>query len=183
MGDFGIKNKVEDDNSLLSIFNKNKNMLYAVAMDIVHDNFYAEDILHDVYEGIFKQGDKFTSIPNEKRASYLYVSVRNAAINYCNKRKRENNAREENALALVGDENDPISVTVISAESMKSIMKAIKELDEKYRIVLILDIYYDFSDEEIAELLYISTNVVRVRRYRGRKALKIALMEGGFANV
>lgn len=54
----------------------------------------------------------------------------------------------------------------------------VMRLPEKYRIVIHLFYYEDYSIREIAGILKVTENNVKVRLTRGRKLLKSALKEG-----
>ena len=66
-----------------------------------------------------------------------------------------------------------------SEEGYQKILSGISELSEKSSSVLKLKYIYDYSDREIAELLNISQENVRVRLHRAKTALLQKLTEGG----
>jgi RNA polymerase sigma-70 factor (ECF subfamily) len=66
-----------------------------------------------------------------------------------------------------------------SEEGYQMILSGISELSEKSSSVLKLIYIYDYSDREIAELLNISQENVRVRLHRAKTALLQKLTEGG----
>lgn len=176
------QNKNNTKKDLFNVYQENKQMLYAVALDILKDPFLAEDILHDTYVNLLRHLDYFSTIPDDKKRGYLYNSVRNTAINLYNRQKNRISKTIAEEFSDLSAHTSPEEL-VIAAESINYIMQAIAEMDEKYRMVIVLRLQYDLSDDEIAKKLNITSNAVRVRRHRGREILKQALLEGGVGNV
>ena len=58
----------------------------------------------------------------------------------------------------------------------------LQKLPEKYRDVLYLHYYEQYTVDEIAELLDRSRNTVGSQLRRGREKLKIILTEGGYTD-
>lgn len=59
------------------------------------------------------------------------------------------------------------------------VYEAVMELPEKYRIVIHLFYYEDYSIKEIAAILKLKENTVKSQLSRARKMLKAELQEGG----
>ncbi len=168
-------------NELLTIFQEHKNKLFLCAYKIVKDKYVAEDLLQDSFEAVARHIDNFATLEEPHKVSYLYRTVQNKAVNHYHRGKNEiNNLSIEDEKREFADPVEiPLEDIVISNESIAVILEELKKLDEKYRGVLFLSTYYNFHDKEIAEILGISENLVRVRRLRGRARLKKALHRGG----
>ena len=63
-------------------------------------------------------------------------------------------------------------IPVFEQEEEQTLFEEVMNLPEKYRIVIHLFYYEDYSVREIAEVLRISENNVKVRLSRGRSLLK-----------
>ena len=61
---------------------------------------------------------------------------------------------------------------------LAEVFRAVMDLPDKYRIVIHLFYYEDYSVNEIADVLNLSVSNVKVRLSRGRKLLKETLKEG-----
>lgn len=72
---------------------------------------------------------------------------------------------------------DYMETLVFESPESRNIFETVMKLPEKYRIVIHLFYYEDFSVREIAEILVISEGNVKVRLSRGRSLLKAALKE------
>lgn len=60
-----------------------------------------------------------------------------------------------------------------------AVFDAVEKLDEKYRAIVVLFYYDDFSIKHISEILNISQNTVKSRLLRARQKLKTELMNQG----
>jgi RNA polymerase sigma-70 factor, ECF subfamily len=63
----------------------------------------------------------------------------------------------------------------MARESAERLHAAIRELPDSYRAVLLLRDLEELSTEETAEILGISTDLVKTRLHRARTALKTKL--------
>ena len=83
------------------------------------------------------------------------------------KSERRNLLIDENVLAKSSDD--------YSNESRIDVLQKIVGLNQKYKAVIILYYYYDYSVSQIADTLKISQSSVKMRLKRGRELLKIEL--------
>lgn len=66
-------------------------------------------------------------------------------------------------------------------ESSYEVWDSVQKLEEKYRAIIVLFYYDDFSIKNIGEILDIPQSTVKVRLFRARQKLKIELLtQGGF---
>lgn len=79
------------------------------------------------------------------------------------------------------DYENPIDI-LIQNENIKEIANAISLLPEKYKMVIMYNVYMQLDDSEIAELMETSESNVRKIRHRARKKLSEILSNnvGGF---
>ena len=74
--------------------------------------------------------------------------------------------------------DDYIETLAFETPESKGLFVEVMKLPEKYRVVVHLFYYEDYSIKEIAEILRTSESNVKVRLSRGRAKLKEALKEG-----
>ena len=72
---------------------------------------------------------------------------------------------------------DYIDSLLFETPETKNLLEEVLKLPEKYRIVIHLFYYEDYSVKEMAEILHTSESNVKVRLSRGRKLLKKSLQE------
>lgn len=72
---------------------------------------------------------------------------------------------------------DNMETLVFETSESETLFETVMKLPEKYRIVIHLFYYEDYSVREIANILRISESNVKVRLSRGRSILKEQLKE------
>ena len=77
------------------------------------------------------------------------------------------------------DEMPDKAIALKENETNLCVTKCVKKLPHKYREILHLYYYEEYSQKEIASILKISENTVATRMVRGRKLLKKCLEEEG----
>lgn len=125
-----------------------------------------DDALDIVQESIYKA---FSSIDSLKEPKYMktwyYRIIVNNAIDFLRKRKR---------LILVDDEV-LASYNPATDDSYQNfdLQKALNDLPEKYRSIIILRYFEDLKIEEVAEILGRNVNTVKTQLYTALEKLRI----------
>ena len=147
------------------LFEKYQNNLYAVAFNVCKNAEDAEDVVQDTfiqYYSFKKQFDNEQHI----RAWLIRVTI--------NKAKNMNRTFwRKNKMSL---EEYMETLTFETPESSE-LFEAAMSLPEKYRIVIHLFYYEDYTVHEIAGILKLSESNVKVRLSRARSLLREKLQE------
>lgn len=138
-------------------------MLYRIAFVYLANQDDVEDVLQDVFISFLTNLSKFRSEGHKK--AWLIRTTQNKSINLLKASSRKNINIED--IQLQGSE--------AVDDSHIDILKQIISLDEKYKSVVILYYYNDYSVSEIAQILKISKSAVKMRLKRSRELLKIKL--------
>lgn len=147
------------------LIEKYRNNLYTAAFSICRNAQDAEDVVQDTFIQYWAQKKEFES-EQHIRAWLIRVAI--------NKAKNKTNAFfRKNTLPL---EDYIETLTFESAESLE-LFEAVMKLPEKYRIVIHLFYYEDYSVNEIADILRITSGNVKVRLSRGRLQLRSIVKE------
>lgn len=180
---FGHNNKTDEENDVENIeklYNKHKTMMYKEAYRILKDNPLAEDAVHQSFVKIMKNHKNIDFKDGNKTRNLLLIIARNTAIDIYKSRLYLN--QNSNSLDFELNENDDAPVdyvepskVVIDKETINIVVKAIENLPEIYRDVLLLEKVHGNTKEEIAELLNISYETTKKRSLRARKMLAEAL--------
>lgn len=135
-------------------------VVYRVAHNLAKHEADAQDIYQEVFMRFMKYGiNKEYDSLDHARHWFIRVTI-NCYHNFI-----ERNARREELernTYYVREENQDYS----------SLTEAIRELDEKYRIVIHLFYYEDYKIKEIATILEENENTVKTRLARAKKQLK-----------
>ena len=125
----------------------------------------AEDVVQDTFVQYWSQKKEFET-EQHIRAWLIRVAI--------NKAKNKNHTCfRRNALPL----EDYMETLPFESEESSELFEAVMRLPEKYRIVVHLFYYEDYSVNEIADILKITPGNVKVRLSRGRMSLRSTLKE------
>lgn len=141
-----------------------------VANDISHDRYSAEDIVHETFLELVRIIDS-VRISNEKELkSFLWLLTRHKAIDFFRKNNKQLPTDDE-LLEYYGTSHgtDPETVALDNVQYEKLISKVL-DLKEIYQTPLLLRVS-GYKIDEIAHLLDISAENVKVRLFRARKML------------
>ena len=143
--------------------------LLRLAYTYVKKHDIAEDIVQDVLLKAFEQQDQFLGKASYK--TYLYRMTINRCYDYFRSWSYRNTILTDGFSKIM--KKQPFH----SDEASTHVGECILQLPIKYREVLILYYYKDFTQEGISALLSISVNTVKTRMVRGRERLKKLLKE------
>lgn len=147
------------------LIEKYKNNIYAVAFNICKNKHDAEDVVQDTFIQYLSHKKDFQS-EEHIRAWIIRVAI--------NKAKNKNNLFfRRNSLPL----EDYINTLTFESDETQELFETVMKLPKKYRIVIHLFYYEDYSVQEIANILKITQSNVKVRLSRGRLLLRKTLKE------
>lgn len=142
-----------------------QNSLYAVAFNVCKNQQDAEDAVQDTFLQYYNSKKEFES-EQHIRAWLIRVAI--------NKAKNMNlSFWRKNKTSL----EDYMETLVFETSESEHLFETVMGLPEKYRIVIHLFYYEDYSVREIGEILKISESNVKVRLSRGRMLLRETLKE------
>lgn len=139
--------------------------LFAVAFNICKNAQDAEDVVQDTFIRYYTLKKEFDS-GQHIRAWLIRVTI-NRAKNVSRTFWRRNKLSLEDYMETLSFET----------KESENLFETVMKLPEKYRIVIHLFYYEDYSVNEIADILKISESNVKVRLSRGRRLLREALKE------
>lgn len=139
-------------------------MLYKIAYLHTANHAESEDILQEVFVKLLKKSPKFNDSRHEK--AWLIRVCTNCSYDYLKSSRRKNVPLNDEILGADSDDDRKIDL-----------LKALAALDKKYKTVIYLYYYEDFTVEEIAKAISLSQSAVKMRLKRGRESLK-KILEG-----
>jgi len=134
----------------------------------------AEDIVGESFVKLWNKRSNFENHQNLK--AFMYITVRNACLNYLKQQKRESLNQKQLAW-FTGEKEEFVLNEMIRAEVLKEIMEEINNLPEQCRKVLKLAYLEGMKNQEIADLLNISIHTVKNQKARAIQLLKIRLRD------
>ena len=139
--------------------------LFAAAFNICKNAADADDIVQEPFLQYYVAKKEFES-EEHIRAWLLRVAI-NKAKNVNHSFWRQNKVPLEEYMETLAFESP----------QEETLFETVMKLPEKYRIIIHLFYYEDYSVLEIAKLMKLTQSNVKVRLSRGRKLLKEALKE------
>jgi len=166
----------EDKEAFEELIRRHTNRVFAVAAGILHRREDVEDISQQVFVKAYFSLKRF-----DQRAAFstwLYKITVNECWDLLRKRKvrplvYEADLSEEQAKQLMAsDQGAPDRPDVSETlEARQQVALLLEGLEERDRMMLILKEVEGFAIEEIAEVLDLNSNTVKVRLFRARKKI------------
>lgn len=145
------------DNEFSEKVNLHKNMIFRLAMTYLKNIQDAEDITQDVFIKLFKYKKTFRTVEDEK-AWLIRVTI---------------NASKDLLKSAWFRKTVPIAEDLVFEDQKHNdLFYAVHQLETKYRSVVHLYYYEDYSMKEIAKILRIKESTIQTRLYRARKQLE-----------
>jgi RNA polymerase sigma-70 factor (ECF subfamily) len=173
-----LRVKVGDMEAFAELVERHQQRVVATVARMLGDDAEAEDVAQQVFVRVWRSAARYE--PTAKFTTWLFTILRNLVFNELRRRHRHPTV----SLDQPRDEDDPRptetedyhakppSTTVLDAEMMDAIQKAIDELPEAQRMAIILRRYEETPYEEIAEILQLSVPAVKSLLFRARTELR-----------
>lgn len=139
--------------------------LYAVAFNICKNQMDAEDVVQETFVQYYTTKKQFED-QQHLRAWLIRVAI-NKAKNLTRTFWRRNKCSLE----------DYMETLTFEDTDSRNLFEEVMKLPDKYRIIIHLFYYEDYSVKEISEILKLSESNVKTRLSRGRTLLKNTLKE------
>jgi RNA polymerase sigma-70 factor, ECF subfamily len=157
--------------------------LLAVTRRILGNDEEARDALQDTFLSAFRSIARFEG--DARLSTWLHRIAVNAALMKVRTRKRKPERSIEELLPAYRDDGHhaegfvswepPVDVAMEIAHNRALVRACIAELPEQYRVVLMLRDIEDIDTVDVAAMLAISPNAVKIRLHRARQALRTLL--------
>lgn len=167
-----LVNSVEERDKLGEIYIKYKKLMYSIAYDILNDIHEAEDVVQYTIIKMAHYIEKIDDVNSNKTKHLILTIVKNIAIDIYRKRKR-NLVIDIDELSDTLESNEvPLDDLVIRLGEAKELSEKLAKLKNEYADILTLRYYHQFDNEEIADIINITNENVRIRIYRAKNCLK-----------
>ena len=163
--------------------------LYRTALRMTKNEDDANDLVQDTYSKAYIYWDSYTKGSNCR--AWLFKILTNIFINNYRSRSRTPSQVniediEDNALShlmLNYDQyNGNPEEQLFSKIFDDDIKKALEDVPDDYRLIVILSFLEEFSYEEISRITNLKLGTVKSRLFRGRKYLQKALLSYAIKN-
>ena len=158
------------------IYRKYQGFMYHVAMSALGDHYLAEDAVHETFLDLIRIIDDVRAGNEKELMAFLRIITHHQAVDMLRKRRTLNKADDELDSALDVEQNVDLETVVLSKIGYEKLIEMVSGMDEKYKSLLFLKAQ-GYKTDEIAKILKITPNNVKVRLHRARKMLLSKLEE------
>ncbi|MGB5376959.1 MAG: sigma-70 family RNA polymerase sigma factor [Muriicola sp.] len=152
------------------LVNRYKHMVFTLACRLLRNKEDAEEVAQDTFVKAFKALDAYAG--DAKFSTWLYKIAYHHSLDHLRKKKRVLNT-------VSIDLNKPVALQVMNnvleqleqQDRSRLVKAAIDRLSEEDAAIVTLFYFEDLSIREIAEIVLLSPQTIKVRLYRGRKQL------------
>lgn len=154
--------------------------VFRFAKKFVHDIAAAEDITTECFLKVWDKRSDFDH--SRKLKSFVFISTRNACLNYLRGEKRLVQNRDALEFALGNAAETEFQQHLITEMVFRHLYEEIEKLPTKMKTILKLQLE-GLKNEEIAERMGIAEKTVRNLKVESMKLLKVALMRRDMTTV
>jgi len=156
---------------LMSLYKKR---VEALGMSFFKNPADTEDFAQDVFLKAYTKLDSFRG--ESLFSTWLTRMAYNTAINAVNRRAEYVSIADETLLPDNGLTPEEKELRLLTMETVR---ESLKELPDKYKIVLDLYFFYDNSYTEISEITSLAENTVKSHIFRAKKLLRDKIVAKG----
>lgn len=163
-----------DHEVLRQIYRKYQKELYLYLYSLCKNHDLAEDLLQETFlKALLALPDGHTNM-----RAWLYMVARNLFFNY--RKKEKNLVGMEEINKTINKSKGEIIEQLLEEERSRMLYQALQYLDSTKREVLLLQYFSGMSQKDIAAILHLTPENVRVLAYRGKRELKSYLEGNGY---
>src|SRR3990172_3396999 len=161
-----------DRQALGELIKEYERPIYNAAYRILGNIDDAADVSQTVFMKAFERLDQYN--PEYKFFSWIYRIAVNESINLHNRNKNLQSLEDEDIAGASNPEED------VDANKLSRIIQAgLMELQDDYRVVVVLRHFSDMSYRDISVVLHIPEKTVKSRLYSARQLIKAQLADQG----
>lgn len=164
----------EERSKFEKLYDRYKYIMRQVAVDILKDNYLAEDAVHEALIKIAKNFSKVGDIESVKTRNFIIIIVKNTARTIWEKESKYIKIDE---IEMLKESQEDIQEEVLRKISLEDMIEAIDSLPAIYKETTMLHWLEGYSITEVANILDISVNTAQARIKRGRKIVENLLKE------
>ncbi len=166
----------EDKEKIEYIFNTFNSFMSYTAGEVLHHNKQdVEDAVQNAMVVIIENLKMIDTTDYQRLRNLCGIISKNKAKDYCKLKDNQAASLDDTTLeTLSSKELNPEGI-VLQNDTYEILVKAIYDLDEKYRDVCILKYVNGYKEREIAIFLDLPPKTVSTRIFRGKNILREAL--------
>lgn len=145
-------------------------MVARTVKGMLGDSVYAEDIGQDVFIKLFQSLSEYRG--EARLSTYIQKIAVNLTLNELKRRKRFYSMFSQSGNNEMYEYEIPVHDTEEKREAAEIVGKALKNMDPKFRIILVMRMLQGYSTKETAEILDLPVGTVLSRLSRAQDQMK-----------
>lgn len=156
------------------LVNQYKNFVYSLAFKMVKNSEDAEEVAQDSFLKAYKSLKSFNE--DSKFSTWLYKITYNICLDYLRKNKIILADIYANDVVKNLDSDDITAIKLIEKKELKSaVQNCLNQLPNADAFLLSLYYYEDLSIKEIALIMNLNSNHIKIKLHRSRKKMALIL--------
>ena len=151
-----------------------KNQLYRLALRITLNSAEAEDVVQETLIKVWNRRDTWEEIENIE--AFCFTVCRNLALDSLKRRENQHASLDDSPVERPDNTYSPSEHT-IQQDQLAWVRQIVDALPEKQRSCIQLRDFEGKSYKDIAQILSISEEQVKVNIFRGRQTIKAKFQE------
>jgi RNA polymerase sigma-70 factor (ECF subfamily) len=164
-----------DQKAYGELLGRYRDAIYFMLLKMVNNPSDAEDLTIEAFGKAFKNIKQYT--PNYAFSTWLFKIATNNCIDFIRKKKLNNISIDQSShnedsmpMTIPSDGLDP-EENLISQQKVILLRSVVAKLKPRYRKLIELRYFYEFSYEEISEELELPIGTVKAQLFRARELL------------
>ena len=163
----------DDGRAMVFIFKLYHKSFYYLARQIVKNDEQAEDIVSECFLKLWKKRSEFKSFDGIR--AFMHVIIKNASIDYIRRAQRQS-ISYQHILQQAEEDVNYIESQMIKTELLQLILQEVETLPPMRRKIFKLIFLEDMTVFEIARVLNISVDTVRVQKAKALHGLRSTIL-------
>lgn len=164
----------EERSKFEQLYLKYKALMHYVAKKVLHDDYLAEDAVHEAFIRVAKNIDKISQVSCPQTKNYLVIIVRNISLDMIKKGEKEMSV-DKDILDCYPVQDEDLEETVIRKSEVSKIITQIEKLSDTYKDALYMNVVENMSIKEIANVLDRKEDTVKKQIQRAKSIIIKAL--------
>lgn len=162
-----------DKETLKLLYEKYRQEIYLYLFSFCHDRELAEDLVQETFlKAILSLPEKHGNM-----RAWIYMVARNLYFNHAKREKRY--CRLEEASHSAGSERELLERLILD-EQKRFLYQALDNLKDPYKEVVLMQYFGGLSQKEIAAVLHITPENVRILSYRAKRKIRELMEVSGY---
>jgi len=167
--------KKDDQAAYAQLMNRYQEAIYYMLLKMVNNASDAEDLTIEAFSKAFKKIEQYT--PNFAFSTWLFKIATNNCIDFIRKKRidhisldRETGDKDKTSNIIIAEVPDP-EEDLINKQKAKLMRSVVTTLKPRYRELVELRYFKEYSYDEIADELNLPLGTVKAQLFRARELL------------